>query len=378
MIDFEPSPEANALAEKVGNFARDQLGDTPQDRFPREKWEACAKAGIFSMGGAVEHGGEGAAFSSCVHAMEELGYHCAGNGLPFALNCQIWTVQHPIERYGSEALRSGLLREMWRGEKIGAHALTEAKSGSDAFAIEAVAEACEGGYRISGKKTYISLGPVADVALVFASTNPGAGKWGISAFVLDLHSDGVTRFEPREKLGLTNVPMCDLEFSRVFVPESHRLGPEGAGMSISNASLAVERCSILSAQLGAMRRQLQESVAASRQTLRFGKPVSEFQSVSHRVADMRIRLETSRLLLQKTAWQIDQGENAMLDAALLKLHLSESFAASSLDAVRNLGAAGYMMDSNPQADLRDAIGGLLYAGTSDIQRNLIAQLQTIS
>lgn len=175
-------------------------------------------------------------------------------------------------------------------------------------------------------------------------------------------------------MGLRTVPMSDFTLTDCFVPESRRLGPEGAGASISNSSLEVERCCILASQLGAMDRQLRQSVEYARTRRQFDKPIGKFQSVSNRVADMKLRLETARLLLYKVAWLKQQGRPAMLEAALLKLHLSECFVESSLDAVRIHGGNGYLSEFHVERDLRDAVGGVLYAGTTDIQRMMVARL----
>ena len=200
------------------------------------------------------------------------------------------------------------------------------------------------------------------------------GKWGVTAFLVETTAPGCTIGPVHDKMGLRTVPIGSLEFSDCFIPEENRLGGEGAGFSILNYSLEFDRCCILASQLGAMQRQLEETVEYARTRHQFGQPIGKFQSVSNRIADMKLRLETSRLLLYKVAWMKKRGESAMLDAALLKLHLSESFIASSLDAVRTHGGTGYLTEYDVERDLRDAVGGVLYAGTSDIQRNVIAKL----
>jgi alkylation response protein AidB-like acyl-CoA dehydrogenase len=165
-----------------------------------------------------------------------------------------------------------------------------------------------------------------------------------------------------------------LHFEDCVVPESARLGPEGAGVSISNHSLELERCCILASQLGAMERQLQQAIAHARSRRQFGQAIGKFQSVSNRVADMKLRIETARLLLYKVAWLVERGQPAMMEAALLKLYLSEAFVESGLDAIRIHGGVGYLSETGIERDLRDAVGGVLYAGTSDIQRNIISKL----
>ena len=306
--------------------------------------------------------------------MEGLGYGCPDNGLCFALNAQMWTVQLPIAEFGTEALKKKYLPSMAKGELIGAHAVTEPNHGSDAFSMETHAAKVEGGYRLNGTKKLVSLAPIADMALVFATINPDIGKWGITAFLVDLKAEGVSVSANKEKMGLRTVPIGEIQFANCFLPESQRLGPEGAGASISNHSLEIERCSILASQLGAMERQLECSIARAKSRKQFGKPIGQFQSISNRVADMKLRLETARLLLYQVAWLKQNKQPAMMESAMLKLHLSESFLSSSLDAIRIHGGDGYLTENEIERDLRDSVGGVLYAGTSDIQRNVIASM----
>lgn len=380
-MDFAWSDDVAALAERTERFARTELADdpTPRDQtstFWREGWERCARAGIQSMAvpAAYNASGDDTAFLAAVRAMEALGRGCPDNGLPFALNTHMWTVTHPIHAFGTDEQRERFLRPLCSGERIGCHALTEPDSGSDGFSLRLHAERRGDAYVLTGRKTFISLAPVADLALVFATVDPSRGRWGITAFVVELDRPGVTRSSLRPKMGLRSVPMGDLAFDGCEVPASCRLGAEGAGVGISHASLEVERCAILASQLGAMERQLDDAVAHASSREQFGQPVGKFQSVSNRLVDMKLRLETARLLLYKTAWMKEQGRPAMLEAALLKLHLSESFVSSSLDAIRTRGGYGYLTENGVERDLRDAIGGLLYAGTSDIQRVIVARL----
>lgn len=379
-MDFSWSEEQRSRREQTVEFARRELDDgglrerDEREEFPRALWEKCADFGILGLSVPSEFGGAEVDLLTSMLIMEGLGYGCPDNGLAFALNAQLWTVQLPIVRFGSEEQKARFLPGLCDGTRIGAHALTEPESGSDAFSLRTHAERVEGGYSLNGVKHLVSLAPVADLALVFASTDPERGKWGITAFVVDTSSQGFTSSPMRSKMGLRTVPLGEMVFTDCFVPDGDRLGPEGAGVSISHHSLEIERCCILASQLGAMERQLEASIRQARERSQFGQPIGKFQSVSNRIADMRLRLETARLLLHKVAWLKHMGQPAMLEAALLKLHLSESFVASGLDAIRIHGGAGYLTESGVERDLRDSIGGILYAGTSDIQRNIIARL----
>ena len=379
-MDFSWQPEQLAFRDRVVAFAREELQPTSaaDDRdsvFPRDNWKRCAAFGIQSLSLPERYTGRpDVDFLTGILAMEGFGYACDDNGLAFALNAQVWTVQLPIAHAASDALKARYLPGMAAGDTIGAHAISEPDSGSDVFSMQTRAEKRGDVYILNGRKHYVTLAPVADVGLVFALTDPSAGKWGVSAFLVDLGGEGVTRSENREKMGLRTVPFGDIVFEDCPVPAANRIGPEGAGVSLSTGFLEWERCAILASQIGAMQRQLERSIDYARQRSQFGKPIGKYQSVANRIVDMRLRLETARLLLYRTAWLKQSGKPAMMEAALLKLHLGETFVASSLDAIRTHGGVGYLSDSGIERDLRDAIGGTIYAGTSDIQRNIVARL----
>jgi hypothetical protein len=377
-MEFSWSDEQRALRAQYLSFAQERLNDdlVARDRdgtFRRENWQACADFGILRLSVPAEDGGAGLDLLTAMLAMEGLGYGCRDNGLTFGLNAQLWTVQLPIARFGTAAQKQRFLPGLCSGALIGAHAITEAAAGSDAFNLETRAEKRDGGYVLNGTKRLVTFAPVADLALVFATIDPTKGRWGITAFVVERGTEGFSSSPVRDKMGLRTVPIGELTFENCFVSEDNRLGPEGAGVSISTHSLEIERCCILASQLGAMDRQLETAIRFARERRQFGQPIGKFQSVANRLADMRLRLETSRLLLYKVAWLKSLDKPAMLEAALLKLHLSESFVESGLDAIRIHGGTGYMTDAEIERDLRDAIGGTLYAGTSDIQRTIIAR-----
>jgi alkylation response protein AidB-like acyl-CoA dehydrogenase len=379
-MDFSWTEEQQALHDRVVEFgatldadleARDRTGT-----FPEDAWARCADFGLLSMSVPSDYNASGVDtdLMSAVLAMEALGSGCRDNGLNLAVAAHMWTVQYPIAEFGTEEQKHRYLPAMCAGELIGAHAVTEPDAGSDHAALQTHARRTDGGYILNGTKRYITLGPVADLALVFATVDPDRGRWGLTAFLVETASEGCEAGPVRDKMGLRTVPMSDLVFTDCFVPDGSLLGAEGAGASISASSLGVERCFILATHVGTMRRQLDEAVAFAKRRRQFGQPIGKFQSVSNRIADMRLGLETARLLLYKVAWMIERGRNVTLESALLKLHLSELFVASSLDVIRTLGGAGYLTDGGVERDLRDAVGGLLYAGTNDIQRLLVARM----
>lgn len=379
-MDFSWSDAQLELRRQAVEFAQRELNAdlVQRDRdgaFCREIWQKCADYGILRLSVPEEFGGRSDSdILTAMLFMEGLGYGSRDNGLAFAMNAQLWTVQLPITRFGTDDQKQRFLPRMCRGEAIGAHAITEPEAGSDVFSLTTCATRCEGGYRLTGVKRHVSLAPIADLALVFATIDPKLGKWGITAFLVEKGMPGFSAGPVREKMGLRTVPLGDFFFEDCFVPEENRIGPEGAGVSISTHSLEYERCCILASQLGAMERQLEDAVEYARERRQFGRPIGSFQSVSNRIADMKLRLESARLLLYHVAWLKKMNKPAILEAAMLKLYLSESFVQSGLDAIRIHGGNGYMTEFEVERDLRDAIGGTLFAGTSDIQRNIIVRM----
>lgn len=379
-LDFSFSKSQLEFRQEIAGFAERELNQSTVERdlageFSRRAWNQCAEFGIQGMSIPAEYGGTARAdLLTGMLAMEAAGAACKDLGLLFGLNAQMWTVQLPILQFGTEEQKRRYLPKFCSGEWIGCHAMTELESGSDAFGLQTLAQKCDDGYRLTGTKWMVTLAPVADVALVFATIDPKLGKWGVTPFLVHRELEGVEFAEAEHKMGLRTVPFGKVHMRDCLVSESCRLGNEGSGFSISQHSLEYERCCILASQIGAMERQLEKSIEYAKQHKRFGQPIGGFQSVSNRIADMKMRIETARLLLYKVAWLKQEGQPAMLDAALLKLYLSECYVSSSLDAIRVHGGHGYVTENEVERDLRDAVGGILYAGTSDIQRNIIASL----
>jgi alkylation response protein AidB-like acyl-CoA dehydrogenase len=377
-MDLSLSAEQEQLRQDVITFARDALNEGVLERdrageFSREGWRKCGEFGLLGLMVPEEYGGQGRDVLTTMLAMEALGYGCRDNGLTFAMNAVVWTILPTLAQFGTAEQKERFLPGISRGEIIPSYAMTEPESGSDAYSLKTRAEKCEGGYLLNGVKALVTFAPIADLALVFASTNPAHGSWGLSLFAVERGAAGFTTSPEQEKMGLRTAPIGRIFLENCFVSEKYRIGPEGAGASIFNAVLEYERGFILSSQVGAMEYQLERAVEYAQQRRQFGQPVGKFQSVSNRIADMKLRLEIARLLLYKAAWQKNQGQSDMLHAALTNLYLADAFVESSMDAVNTFGGAGYLTETEVERDLRDAVGGPIYAGTADIQRNIIAR-----
>jgi len=378
-MEFSWSDEQLAYKKAVIDFARKELNQDMIQRdkervFIRELWKKCADFGIQGMAVPEEYGGSEADILTTMLTMEGLGYGCLDNGLIFGINAQMWSVQHPILAFGTEAQKQKYLPGMVAGDLIGAHGMTEPDTGSDAYNLRTRAEKRDGGYILNGSKMFVTNAPVADLALVFATVDASKGMWGITAFVVEKGTPGFTISRNIDKMGLRTSPMGELILLDCFVSEENRIGPEGAGAGIFNSSMEWERSCILASNLGVMERQLETCIKYARERVQYNQPIGKFQSVANRIVDMKVRLETARLILYKVAWHKKMGKPAVMEAAMAKLYLSESFVQSSLDAIRTLGGYGYMTEFEVERDMRDAIGGTIYSGTSDIQRNIIARL----
>ena len=321
-----------------------------------------------------EFGGSGRDLMTSLLGMEAIGYGSDDNGLVLGLNAHMWTVALPLVSFASDEIKKRVLPGMSDGSLIGAHALTEDTAGSDAFAMKTHAKPVKGGYKLNGTKSLVTLGPVADLFFVFATTRPDRGMWGVTALLVESDREGITVGEPIGKMGMRSVPLSRVTFQDCFVPESNRVGPEGAGGRILTKVLEWDHTFLLGSHVGAIERVLENTIAFAKDRSQFGQPISKFQSVSHRIADIKVRLETARWVVYRAAWLLDQGESAALESAIAKLVVSESFLEATIDSVRTYGGRGYLTEYGVEQQIRDAVGGLLYAGTSDIQRNLVARL----
>ncbi|HUE84742.1 MAG TPA: acyl-CoA dehydrogenase family protein [Vicinamibacterales bacterium] len=226
-MDFGWTDDQLARRAAARDFARRELSDPAleeRDRegvFDRELWERCARFGILGLSVPPEFGGAEIDLPTAMLIMEAIGEGCPDNGLAFALNAQLWTVQRPIVRFGSEEQKRRYLPGMCDGSLLGAHALTEPEAGSDAFSLSMSAERRDGDYVLDGTKCLITLAPLADVMLVFASTNPGRGRWAVSAFLVERDTPGLRAGPVQQKMGLRTVPLGELHFERCVGPRAH-------------------------------------------------------------------------------------------------------------------------------------------------------------
>src|SRR5262245_19023590 len=378
-MDFAWSEEQTQLRDTIAEFARTELNDGVMEReargeFNREGWRRCAEMGVHGLPVPAEYGGMGLDALTTMAVLESLGYGCKDNGLVFSINAHMWTLEMPLLGFGTEEQKRRWLPKLCSGELIGANAMSEPNSGSDAYGLTTRGEKRGECYYLHGSKVFVSNGPVADLYLAFATVDPALGPNGVSAFLVERGAKGLTVGAPVHKMGLRTSPMCELFFDGCEVPVENRLGREGAGKNLFTDSITWERSCILASAVGSMQRLLDTCVRYANERKQFGQPIAKFQLVASKLVDMKLRLETSRALLYQAGWQKSRGRSIFLEAALAKLHISESWVASAQDAVQIHGGYGYMAEFEVERELRDAIASRLYSGTSEIQRMIIAPL----
>jgi alkylation response protein AidB-like acyl-CoA dehydrogenase len=377
-VDFDLSQEQRALRDSIVDFARRELNDNVLERdrsgtFSRAAWRKCAGLGLLGLPLPPEYGGAGADATTTIVALEALGYGCTDNGLIFSLNAQLWACATPIARFGSDEQKRRYLPGLCDGTLIGAHGITEPEAGSDALSLRTTADRRAGGYVLDGSKTFVTNAPESDVFVVFATIDRELGFAGVTAFLVERGMPGLTIGPPLEKMGLRTSPLSELFLEGCVVDEDALLGHPGGGMRVFDVAMTWERGCILAGTVGAMARQLERSLAYARERRQFGRPIGSFQAVSRRLVEMKLRLDTARLLLYRLGWLIDRGEPATLESALVKLYLSESYLQSTLDALQVHGGYGYLTEYELEREVRDAIGSRLYSGTTELQYDIAAR-----
>ncbi len=377
-MHFDWTDEQRALKQGAADFAAERLADGVIERdrdqqFSRELWNACAQFGLQGLLTPETWHGAGQDLLTAVAVFEGLGYGAADNGLVFSVAAHVASCTVPLIEAGTEAQRAQWLSGMVDGVVIGATAVTEPDSGSNALGLSMVAKREGDCWELDGSKTFVTNAPIADLFVVYART--GEGFTGLSAFLVPADTQGLSVGPSMAKMGLRTSPVAQVFLDRCRLPADALLGEVGSGAMLFTHTMDVERLLVMAPAVGVMERLLERCVrhARSRDT---GKgPIGRYQGVSHRVADMELRLEAARLLLYRAAWAQGSKGSVTRESALAKLAVSEAYVATCRDAIQLFGGYGYMVDYEIERELRDALATTLYVGTSEIQRNLIAGLR---
>jgi len=369
--------EQEAYLRHVLEFAR-SLPDAAREHdrlgsFDREAWERCAAFGLTGLPAEEAYGGGGTDVVTTMLALEALGEGCSDGGLVFSLNAHLWTSVVPLSAFGTPEQKQRWLPGLCSGATVGCHAITEPDAGSDVFSLTSTGRRTEDGYVLSGTKMFITNAPIADLIIVFVRTTDGIGPYGLSAFLLERDTPGLTIGREIDKMGLRSSPMAEVVLDGCLVPQEAMLGTPGQGGKIFEHSMRWERACIMASQVGVMRRTMQVCIAYARERRQFGHAIAKYESIADKIADMRIAVDASRGLVLRVGWLMDRGHDAMVEAAIAKVFVSEAAVQTQLDAVQIHGGYGYMTELGVERGLRDAVAGTIYSGTSEMQRRIIAR-----
>jgi acyl-CoA dehydrogenase len=372
------TPEQEEIRRVCREFAANEIRpislevDEADTELPREIWNKAAEIGLTSFMLPEEFGGGGMTdcLTGCL-VQEELSHGCSGIGNLITSN---GFFAEPVLALGDESQRRRWIEPL-TGERppLTALATTEPEAGSDAASIRTSARRDGDDYVLSGQKSWISNGGVADYCVVFATVQPGSGYRGVTAFVLESGDEGLSWGPPMRKMGQRAIVNTELFLDDVRVPADRRLGPEGEGFRGLMQTFDRSRVTLGASATGLARAALEYATAYARERVQFGKPIAEHQAVGFRLADMALRVDASRLLVWRAARMLDAGERATSEAAMAKLHASETAMWCTWAALQTLGGWGYSREYPVEKWMRDAKLEEIEEGTSDIQRMVIAR-----
>ena len=368
--------EQELIRATARDFARTNLAPHAAEwerdaAFPREELKTMGRLGFMGMTVPPEWGGAGADYVAYAVALEEI---AAGDGATSTIMSGHNSVGcMPILEYGTPEQKEKYLRPLARGEKLSAFCLTEPEVGSDAAAIKTRAERRGDRYVINGTKQFITSGKNADVALVFAVTDPGAGKRGISCFIVETNTSGYRVGRVEKKMGQNASDTCEIHFDNLEIPAENRLGEEGQGYRIALANLEGGRIGIAAQSVGIARSAYEIAFAYAQQRQSFGKPIIEHQAVAFRLAEMATGIEAARQLVLHAAALRSAGRPCLGEAAMAKLFASETAEQVCSDAIQTLGGNGYMQDYGVERIYRAVRVAKIYEGSNDIQRLVISR-----
>jgi len=365
-MDFAWSEEQRKIHDRMR-----ALGASVDSMPPGERLGALARGGALGLPIPTAFGGEGLDLVTTAYAYEGLGRALRDAGVLLGAGAHLFGVAMTVLRVGSESQKEQWLPKLARGETLATVAATEEGSGSTIAAVEAVAERAGEGFRLTGKKRYVTIAEAAGVFFVVA--RDGREGRGLTALLVPRDTPGVSVGERLATAGLRGAGLAPVGFAACAIGPEALLGKAGAGLAVFQIAMTFERALVLAFRLGAMERALEEAVSFARERTLGGVSIATHQAVSHRIARMKLRLETSRLLVYRAAWLLDQGARGHAEAALAKWHLAESAVESALDAMRLRGGEGFLEETGLAGDAIDALGGTIHSGTGDVLATIVAK-----
>jgi alkylation response protein AidB-like acyl-CoA dehydrogenase len=378
-MNFDLTSSQQTLQAEIIDFAQQHLNEDivardQEGRFDRNLWRACGLQKWQGMSIPKAYGGAGYSPEDTAIAFEAIGYGCEDQGLAFAIGAHLFACVIPLWLYGSEEQKKRYLPELSSGALIATHAMTEASGGSAAFQMESRALEVPSGFELKGTKTYCANAPLADICLAYFPTDPDKGFFGgISAFLLEKQTYPFQVSAPIQKMGLRSCQTGQITFDSLFVGKECLLGKEGAGGMIFTKSIEWERMGLSALHLGCMRRLIERTITFVNERAPGGISLSKHQAISHQLAEMKLQLEASKLLVYQAANRIAHAKNSNLYTAMAKLFTSEHYKAMCLKLVQIYGGLGYHAEHEASRSLRDAVAATLYSGTSEIQKNIISR-----
>jgi alkylation response protein AidB-like acyl-CoA dehydrogenase len=375
-MDFTPTPEQRQIADMVSEFVDEEIVPRAAeidetDEFPWDLVDEMAELGLMGIPISEEYGGAGMDYHTYAMALEEISRGSGGLGTIVAAHISL--ACNMVDEFGDEAQKEEYLTPMAEGRDIGAFALSEAGAGSDVPAMETVAETDGDEYVINGSKLWISNGSVADTVTLFAKTDPDAGGQGISSFIVRPEEDEGFVVEGTEhKLGDKGCPTAELRFSDLRIPESRLIGEEGDGLVQGLKTLNGGRITIAARGVGIAQAALDQALEYAQDREQFDGPISDFQAIQHKFADMDTKTQAARMLMHLAADKKMRGDRYVKEAAQAKLYASEVSREVANEGIQIHGGYGYVKDFPAERFLRDAKLNEIYEGTSEILRNTIA------
>jgi alkylation response protein AidB-like acyl-CoA dehydrogenase len=376
-MDFNLPDEHRMIRDTVREFCDEEIEPIAQEienehRFPEEIFDQLGELDMMGVPISEEYGGLGGDTLMYAVVAEELGRVSGSVALSYVAHTSL--ASKPLELFGTDEQKERWLTPLASGEYMGAWALTEPGSGSDASDMDTTAVKDGDEWVINGTKQFITNASEAGSVLVKAVTDPGAGYDGISTFIVDpRNDDGFEVTTIWDKMGLNASPTCEITFDDVRVPEDRLLGAEGEGWKQTMKTLDGGRISIAAISTGLAQGAYEAAKKYSKEREQFGQPICKFDAIRDKIVDMERKVERARLLTHKSAWQYDQGERVTKSSALAKLDASEAARKVAEDAVQVLGGYGYTEDFAPQRFYRDAKLMEIGEGTSEIQHLVIGR-----